>query len=232
MQKAFLLIISLIFLELCPWSFFSEAPKSPLVSEKPPFTIMIDPAGDARNPGRVIDDTYERSLTMQCAEELKQLLETDSIKCRIILTRFAGETIEPFQTITFANRLGVDLYISLNFFHQSAETPQLYFYTLIYDPATDFAERKGTSLELLPYDQAYKHSLTKMKRFSTLAFAHCKEVSASYHATCHSPREIPYKPLIGIMAPAVGIEVGIHHKNQAKALTPLIAEALNAIIIS
>ncbi len=231
MKKKFFIIISTLFFEIHPWIFFGSA--LPAVDEKPTFTIMIDPAGDARNPGRIIDDTYERSLTMQCAEELKQLLEGDySIKCRVILTRFAGETIEPFQTITFANRLGVDLYISLNFFQQSVETPQLYFYTLTYDPATDFGAKKGTSLELLPYNQAYKSSLTKTKQYSTLAYAQCKEVSSSYHVRCHTPKGIPYKPLSGIMAPAFGIEVGLYRKNQAKSLVPLFAQALKAIISS
>lgn len=231
MKKKFFVIVSAFFFKVHAWTFFGS--ETPAAAEKPAFTIMIDPAGDAQNPGRIIDDTFERSLTMQCAEELKQLLEKDhSIKCRVILTRFAGETIEPFQSITFANRLGVDLYISLNFFQQSAESPQFYFYTLIYDPASDFAAKKGTTLELLPYDQAYKLSLTQTKHYSTLAFAQCKEVSSSYHVTCHSPKGIPYKPLSGIMAPAFGIEIGIHHKNQAKSLAPLVAQTLKAIVSS
>lgn len=232
MTKSFLLIACTIFLEVLPWSFFSETLRPPLVPEKPPFTVMIDPAGDARNPGRVIDDTYERSLTMQCAEELKQLLETEPHRCRVILTRFAGEAVEPFQNITFANRLGVNLYISLNFFQQTTETPSLYWYTLLYDPATDFAVKKGPGLELLPYDQAYKLSLAQTKQYGALAYAYCSESSKTYHVQCTPPMAIPYKPLVGIMAPALGIEIGILHKNQGKLLAPLIAQAIKAIATS
>lgn len=236
MKKTFLVLASLLFLSMSKvigWpSFFSETPQPPLVPEKPPFTVMIDPAGDARNPGRVIDDTYERSLTMQCAEELKQLLEAEPHKCRVILTRFPGEAVEPLQNVTFANRLGIDLYISLHFFEQKTETPQIYFYTLLYDPATDFVTKKGTSLELLPYDQAYKISLAKTKQYSTLAFTSCSQASKGFHAACHAPLPVPYKPLIGITAPAIGIEIGIQSKNQGKLIAPLVAQALKAIVAS
>ena len=39
-----------------------------------PFTIMIDPAGDAKHTGRLIQDTLERGISLQCAEELKKNL--------------------------------------------------------------------------------------------------------------------------------------------------------------
>lgn len=229
MKKILFILSCSIFFRLSSWPFFfSESPQTPRVQEKPPFTIMIDPAGDARNPGRIIDDTYERALTMQCAEELKQILEAEPNKCRVILTRFPGEAIEPLQNITFANRLGVDLYISLGFFQHTGETPRISWYMLIYDPATDIMSKKGTALELLPYDQAYKLSLTKTKQLSALAYTACSTTPKI--ASCATPHAIPYKPLVGIMAPALGLEIGIQHKPQAKQVIPLIAQALKALV--
>ncbi len=38
------------------------------------FTIMIDPAGDAKHTGRLIGDTLERGISLQCAEQLKTAL--------------------------------------------------------------------------------------------------------------------------------------------------------------
>lgn len=169
---------------------------------------------------------------MQCAEELKRLLEVDPKKCRVILTRFPGEIVEPFQKMTFANRLSVDLYVSLGFFQQSSESPELFLFTLLYDPATDFTARKSTALELLGYDQAYKLSLSTSKQYSTTAANRCTELAKSFHALCHAPRALPYKPLIGIMSPALGIEVGISTKGQAKELTTLIAKTLEAIFLA
>lgn len=39
------------------------------------ITIIIDPAGDANHALREIDDTYERGLTLQCAQALKKKLK-------------------------------------------------------------------------------------------------------------------------------------------------------------
>jgi len=232
MNKLFLFSLFSIFPPLAAWPFFlTESPPAP-VPERPPFTIMIDPLGDARNPGRTIADTYERSLTMQCAEELKRTLESAIPRCRVILTRFPGEAVEPFQTITFANRLGVNLYVSIGFFHHTKGTPQIFWYTLLYDPATDFIAKKGAELELLPYDQAYKLSLAKTKQYSLLATSACAEAAKTASIICHAPHAIPYKPLIGIMAPALGIEIGIQHIQEAKLMVPLITQALTAIILS
>lgn len=36
------------------------------------YTIMLNPAGDARHTGRRIDDTFERSVTLQYVEKLKK----------------------------------------------------------------------------------------------------------------------------------------------------------------
>ena len=37
---------------------------------------MIDPSGDAKHTGRVIQDTFERGITLQCAEALKKELNS------------------------------------------------------------------------------------------------------------------------------------------------------------
>ncbi len=154
-------------------SFFTGADRYPLAPKKSTFTVMIDPAGDARNPGRVIDDTYERSLTMQFAEDLQKNLT--SSKLRVVLTRFPGETVEPLQNVSFANRLAVDLYLSVHFYEKKEGKPELFIYSLLYDPATDFVEKKSSDLALLPYDQAYKMSLSTTKKYSSLLYSTCSK---------------------------------------------------------
>src|SRR5579859_5868722 len=82
----------------CFWPFTQEQVK--------PFSIMLDPAGDAQITGRIIDDSYERGITLQLCEDIKKQLEADHPKnTRIVLTRFPGETIDPLQNANFANRL-------------------------------------------------------------------------------------------------------------------------------
>ncbi len=213
-------------------SFFSWQDRYPLAPKKSTFTVMIDPAGDANNPGRVIDDTYERSLTMQFAEELQKQLEATSKKLRVVLSRFPGETVEPLQNVSFSNRLSVDLYLSIHFYEKKEGQPELYIYSLIYDPATDFIEKKSSDLSLLPYDQAYKVSLSTTKKYAALLHTVCSKTIRKYHAQCHSPIALPYKPLIGITAPALGLEIGIASKKQAKTLVPLVTQAIQTMVAS
>ena len=42
----------------------------PTLSKK--FTIMLDPSGDAKHTGRIINKTFERGISLQCAEVLKK----------------------------------------------------------------------------------------------------------------------------------------------------------------
>ena len=71
---------------------------------------MLDPAGDAQYPGRIIDDSFERGITLQCVEELQRAITRQFPHVRVVLTRFPGETCQPLQNAHFANRLDVDLY--------------------------------------------------------------------------------------------------------------------------
>ena len=54
------------------------------------ITIMIDPAGHAKNTGRKLSDGYERAETLKFAEALKVTLE-ELYKAKALLTRAPGE---------------------------------------------------------------------------------------------------------------------------------------------
>ena len=47
---------------------------SVMLAFQPTFTLMLDPAGDAQYPGRIIDDSFERGITLQCVEELQRVI--------------------------------------------------------------------------------------------------------------------------------------------------------------
>lgn len=232
MKRRQLLVLSIFFVSLLEaWPFFlsREEPVPPVPSQAKKI-IVIDPAGDAENPGREIDDTLERSLTMQLAQELKSYLENKHQNLRVIFTRFPGETVEPLQNVSFANRLGAEVYLSINFFEQSDETPSLFFYTLMLDPATDFLEKKSSELALLPFDQTYKLSLKKTKEFATILYNSCLDAGKTYPLTCESPISLPFKPLLGITAPAVALEIGLRKHTQWKPLVPAITQALEKMV--
>jgi N-acetylmuramoyl-L-alanine amidase len=234
MRTTYPLILLLLFGSLASgWSFFSsqEEPLPP-VAPTPKKIIVIDPAGDSQNPGREIDDTFERSLTLQMAQELKTLIEEKNPQIKVLLTRSPGETLEPLQNISFSNRLGAELYISLHFFEQQEEKTSLFIYTLMFDPATDFLEKKGSELSLMPFDQTYKLSLKKTDEFATQVYKSCKEAAKTHRLICHRPLALPFKPLMGITSPALGLEIGIRKQSDWKKLTPVLAQALEQLVSS
>jgi N-acetylmuramoyl-L-alanine amidase len=209
-------------------SFFSTNEQPAATTQVPTKTIMLNPAGDSNTPGREIDDTLERSLTMHCCQALKELLEEATPSLKVLLTRLPGEAVEPLQNVSFSNRMGVDLYVSIHFYEHKQLKPELFIYTYIQNPATDFIEKKSTDLTFLPYDQAYKLSLKKTKESSSLFYSTCS--AAKSVLICHQPLAIPFKPVRGITAPALGIEVGLSQKSDVQKIVPLIAQALKTLV--
>jgi N-acetylmuramoyl-L-alanine amidase len=207
------------------WSFFGSKQDEPLVVPIR-FTLMIDPAGDAKEPGRTINDTFERGITLQLAQELKQSIEAENPGVRVILTKFPGEVIEPLQNASFANRLKVDLYLSLHVFEHKDKRNTLFLYQLQYNPA-DLWVKKTEDLILLPFDQAYKNSLPKTESYIDQLYESCKKETK---LTCHTPLKIPFKPLVGISAPAIGIELGIKKKDDWKEIGSFLKRAIVQII--
>lgn len=232
MKKHFsLFLLSVMTVELGGWPFFNTSQKAEPEVQKKPLTIMIDPAGDARNPGREIDETFERGLTLQFAQELKKLIESQITGVRIILTRFQGETLEFLQNASFSNRLQSDLYVSINFYQEENKIHNIYVYHLLYNPVTDLWDQRDSKLSFIPYDQAFKLSLKKTVMLANNITESLKKYSKEYHFFCHDLMGIPFRPLIGISAPSFGIEMGISDKLGWKNFIIPISKALTDIVI-
>ena len=71
-----------------------------------------------KDAGRIVNDSFERGLTLQFAQELKKELELNFNNIRVVLTRIPGETLESLQNANFANRLNVDFYLSIHFYSE------------------------------------------------------------------------------------------------------------------
>lgn len=194
------------------------------------FTIMLDPAGDAKHAGRVIEDSFERGITLQFAEKLKKLLEASDTSLRVILTRFPGESLEPLQNANFANRLGVDYYLSIHFYYEKEIKPQLFLYYFVNNPPDRW--RKSTSeLFFEPYDKAHvAHGATTqncaemMKNvLSRAEYSSLFEVKGLWG--------IPFKPLVGVVCPVtLGFEASLKTKDQWNMyLDPLLQSLLQSI---
>lgn len=202
---------------------------STLCYTQQPFTIMIDPSGDAKHPGRLIEDTLERGISLQCAEALKKSL-TDAYKnLRVVLTRIPGETIKPLQNASFANRLDIDLYVSIYCYHEQENPSHITLYHYLSDPITD-AWHKPQKLCFYRVDQAHLMNLATTQTWGKLFTTSLEKTSASKFFKIRGLYGIPFKPLIGIQAPALALEVGLHYKQDWKHLISPIVNALESII--
>lgn len=188
--------------------------------------IMIDPAGHAKNPGRRLHKSYERAETYKCAEALKNELEKN-YNVRVVLTRDVGQEIVPLQNASFANRLNVDFFLRINFFVQEAAKPKLYFYHLVFDPIIDTVQRPFDPLAFVPVNQAHfkniRHTTALANQFASL-------LADSQYQTLFDvskPYGLPLKPLVGIVAPALLVEMSLpSHDNQWADLVQPLAKSI------
>jgi hypothetical protein len=191
------------------------------------FTLMIHP-GDSQGQ-REIEEIPERALTFQCAQELKSAIEARMPEVRVLLTRAAGETIEPLQAASYANRLKVDLYLSLHFYSSKEKMNKLSVYHVLYNPGTDFWQTKDQDLSLCPYNKAYRIHLKKTYEWASKIVEHLKKEEKLF--LCQDLAGIPFKPLLGVTAPSIGIEMGLKKKSDYKALIPALVVALDIIMM-
>lgn len=207
-----------IFFFLCFWCTCMSAA---------PFTIMLDPAGDAAFAGRHIDDSFERGISLQCVERLKQYLEERHQDIVVVITRFPGETIEPLQNANFANRLNVDLYISFHFYYEEKLKPELFIYRYAVTPQI---LAFPSFLTFCPLDQAYRLNATATQSATTSAK---KVLTSAPYQSLFDVRgifSIPFKPLVGITSPAFALEIGLKKKDDWRNYINALAETVIASI--
>lgn len=186
-----------------------------------PFTVMIDPSGDAKHTGRVIQDTFERGITLQCAELLKKELNKTVPDVRVVLTRVPGETIQPLQNASFANRLQADLYLSISFYLESDIPSHIALYQYITNQ-TDYWH-KYSPLCFYHVSQAHLINIGFTTLLTKKLLKILQNSSANPFFLPQGLFAIPYKPLVGIKAPAIAIEAGINQKDDFKhIIKPLV----------
>lgn len=211
MNKIFLLITCIITNAHANW--FSSQPE-------PTCTIMLDPAGDARITGREIDGNFERSISMLCIEQLAHVLKNAHPHIKTIITRAPGEIVPPLQNANYANRLQCDLFITLHFYQTHKTKADLWLYH--YSNGNDFITPPA-QLSWLSYDLAYLFNYSITKQWAqTLQQALIKHDLYAING----PFKLPLKPLVGIIAPALCIEIGLKKEDDWRACVELLSDAL------
>ena len=193
------------------------------------FSLMLDPAGDAQHSGRMIHNMCERGITLQCAEKIKKKIEEENGSVRVILTRFPGEIIEPLQNAHFANRLDIDLYISIHFYQETETKPKMHIYYVNYN---DQFITKTYDFCFYPYDQAHRIHNTQTKYIIQQCNQSFKDKKFARLYDYKGVFGLPIKPLIGIKAPAFMIEMSIKDEDGWQQYIEPICFTLSKIIQS
>lgn len=188
---------------------------------------MIDPKGDAKHTGREIDDTFERGITVQCAQKLKTEITQQIPNVQVILTRVPGETVQELQNASFANRLGVDFYLSLAFYAEPTIPAHVtIFYYL--EQETDSWHRYN-SLQFYHASQAHLININLTKQFAKTFLQHFEQKTVNSAFVMRGVFGVPCKPLMGVKAPALYVEAGLGNKDDWKNLINPIMSCIQAI---
>ena len=165
-------------------------------------TLMINPAGDAQNAGRIVGDCYERGLTLQFAEKLQKVIQQKS-SIRVVLSRFAGEVVEPLQVANFSNKLQADLFFSFHFY-KTEKNPVINIY---YYSKGGYENQLTDGLFLCPFDDTYLLNLPKSIKLADNFYSYCKKFN---YGSLEKPIGLPFAPLKGVVAPAIAVEIGLN----------------------
>ncbi len=191
------------------------------------FLIMLDPAGDAKQTGRKLGDSFERGITLQYVETLKKILQKEYPFVNVMLTRFPGDIIYELQNASYANRLGTNLYISINFFQTQETKPSIYLYQFSYHD--DFISPTA-SLTFYLFDHAHLHHLDTTRAWGHLFKSVLEQKEYKSMFAIKGIYKLPFKPLIGITAPAIGIEIGLKKKGDWNQYVEPVSNAIGRVM--
>jgi N-acetylmuramoyl-L-alanine amidase len=187
--------------------------------QRPHSILVLDPAGDVRHTGRIIDDTFERSITLQCAQELKRYLEYHNPILQVIISRTAGQIRDQIQIASLTNRLAAHIFIHLCCYQESGPRPTLNIFYMTTNPITD-AWVKPSSNSFISYCDAYTISLNVTKKI--VSQLHTTISSFSNLFDVRTPIGVPCAALAGIMQPTFVIEIGLKtHNDWHQFIEPL-----------
>ncbi len=196
---------------MCSW-YFNYKPSTVNVTsadiqeQSPLVTLLLVPAGDARNQGRSLEHQFESSSAHAYARSLKTAIEKINPVVRVLVSHKPGEIVQPFQVPTMANTLAVDLVITINCYRELGPKPALYLYQFSY--GAEFIS-KLSECAWNSIDNAYLFAKATTGLWAAAFVNACKSDDYTSIFTVHGPYKLPFKPLIGIKVPALGLEMSI-----------------------
>ncbi len=182
------------------------------------FSLIIDPSHNNKS----IEDEYEHNKSLLYAESIRDYLQEADNTHTVHVTRGPGETVDQLEIATFSNTLHPNLHVSLQFFATSHE-PSLYIYFMSYNK-NEVSHTESHKLTMLPAWQTYLYNLKDTKKYAQKLYdILIKEYGSKLQI--HKPIGCPCKPLFGITAPALVVEIGIPTELEPSTYQEIISQA-------
>lgn len=197
-----------------------------LWSKQKPIVLMLDPAGDQISPGRLIKDQYERTLALKYAQTIKRELEKRISKSLILFSRLPGQQAEQIEKAQCANQLNIDLYIRFQIYQTDKLKPQMH---LFYYKNESWNQTQR--MAFTPFEKAHVSNTSKTDHFARHLKKSLTDKMLDRYYDLHDPIGIPCKPLKGIVAPALCIEIGLKNPDQWSDCIEPIVESLEKICL-
>ena len=196
------------------------------------YIIMIDSASHI--PGKEESSKLYKSFAWEesalCGEKLKEKLETTIEDVKVIFSHLPGQEITPLQCASFANWAAVDLFLRIDMCKDNGAKPCINVFHLVMDPILDFLPHQRSSAQFIPLFDVHCQSIETSKSIAQRLVNTLKQSEYSKTATIHGPFGIPFKPLIGITAPAISLEFGLGHDDQWKDLVDALVQGFKEVI--
>ena len=184
------------------------------------FSIVIDPSQN----NRTIGSEYEKNITLACAEAIRTYCYNNVLDITIEVTRERGETVEPLQIATFSNTVHPNLHIAL---HCVAKpVPELWIYYNQWN-YTDTHQKQSNTISLIPAHQTYLYTYNTSKHYARTVYKFLEAYAFSeFTIITHKPIGCPCKPLFGLTAPSIVIELGIAHDAHLSLYTDMLTHLI------
>jgi hypothetical protein len=192
-----------------------------------PLTIMLSPFGDAKTTGRIIDDCFERSLTLKFAEAVEKEIEKQNKNVQVILNRTPGETLEPLQNANFANRLNTDFYISIHFYKEKEARPKMFLFSYASDI---FHTPINPNLTFVPFDEAFRININQTNELGKTFEDVLKQEKYKHDFDFKGLIKIPFRALTGVKAPNIAFEASLKSSCDWEKYIPTFVEGVNMVI--
>lgn len=196
------------------------------------LVVIIDPAGDSKITGRVFPDQYERNITMHCAECIKKILEEESSisknPLQIFITHTTGQIKKELEFQQFSNILEADFFIHISAVPKIACPPAIFLYRLNF--SDQLAIQQKSSQLFIPFDEVHIQSSRASEQFGKNMYNYLNQEEFRRLYTIHNLLAVPCKPLIGVQAPGIMIELAVDSCATIDNLIPTLSLAIHQAI--